>query len=292
MEVEKVLGEQEQLEQEIVGEQLEVIEEPEKSKEVEFEQRARIQGWVPEDEFRGDKERWITAKDFVERADHMMPILKSVNAKHERKILKLEKDLKEQKELSKKMIKIHGKYSTDLHDSRISDIKARKLAAVEAGETDLYKTLEDEESKIEKPEVIAEPEEEIIPTKTKNPDVVRWEQENAHWYGEDTELTEYAEIIAEKMAKGGHSYGDDSYGFCNAVKAKVKTMFPNKFTAPGATGGSGPDEPNTRGAEAPKTKGKTWNDLPADAKAQCANNIASIPNYTKEKYIKDYFEEA
>lgn len=251
------------------------------------EERARIQGWVPKDDFRGDKERWISANDYVERADTMMPILKAANVKLEKKFLDIEKELESQKELSKKMIKIHGKYSKDSYDGRMSDIKARKLKAVEDQDTDLYKRLEDEESKIVKPEVIEAPEED---TKEKDhPEVAKWKEENSSWYGDNVELTEYADIIADRMAKSGHSY--NHYDFCNAVKKKVIKMFPDEFKNPAAERGSGVDESDTRGGEDTKTGKKTWNDLDKDAKAQCAELIATIPNYTKEKYLKEYFSE-
>lgn len=251
------------------------------------EERARIMGHLPKKEFKGDPERWISAKEYVERADTMMPILKATNAKLEKKFLDLEKELETQKELSKKMVKIHGKYSEDFYDGQISDIKARKLKAVEDNDVDLFKKLEDEESKIVKPETLETPEED---TKEKDhPEVAKWKEENSSWYGVDVELTEYADIIADRMAKSGHSYKE--YDFCKAVKAKVKKMFPDKFKNPNAEKGSGVDEGDTRGGGEIKSEKKTWNDLDKDAKAQCAELIATIPKYTKEKYLKEYFSE-
>ena len=52
------------------------------------------------------------------------------------------------------------------------------------------------------------------------------------------------------------------------------------------------DESNLRGGENQNTSSgkKTWNDLPPEAKHQCTNLLAQIPGYTKEKYLKDYFE--
>jgi len=265
----------------------EEVVEPEKPKESDPKviERARRQGWVPKDEFRGDDSRWITAEQFVERADNMMPILKSVNAKLEGKLEILEKELKEQKELAKKMIKIHGKYADGFYDSRLTEIKTKKIAAVKEGDIELYQALEAEEAKIEKPEPIVIDE----PAQQDHPDVARWKQDNARWYGSDPELTEYADIIADRMAKKGHSYRE--YEFCNAVKDKVMKMFPDKFKNP-AQEHSSVDEPGTRGTDTAKGKKKGWSDLPADAKKQCTEFVATIPGYTKEKYLKDYFEEA
>lgn len=250
-------------------------------------ERARIMGHIPKEDFKGDPERWISAEQFVERADTMMPIMKAQNVKLEKKFLDIEKELEEQKELSKKIVKIHRKYSDDFYDGRVSDIKARKLKAVEDNDVDLFKKLEEEESKVEKPEVLEVPEDD---TKEKDhPDVAKWKDDNKSWYGVDVELTDYADIIAERMAKGGHSYSESE--FCKAVKKKVKTMFPDKFKNPNAKKGSGVDEGNTRGGEDIKSDKKTWNDLDQDAKNECTELVATVKGYTKEKYVKEYFSE-
>ena len=38
-------------------------------------------------------------------------------------------------------------------------------------------------------------------------------------------------------------------------------------------------------------EGKTYNDLPSDAKIECDRFVATIKGYTREKYVTDYFEE-
>lgn len=249
-----------------------------------IEERAKLQGWVPETEFKGDKARWIPADEFVKRADTVMPILKSQNRKLEEKLLNLDKELTKQREITKKMVKIHGKYVDDFYDDRISNIKKQKSEAVELGDVEKYHKLEVEESKLAKPEkLVIEEEQPQIP-----PEVARWQSENSHWFGKDQELTEYAAIIGDRLAKQGHSYNE--YQFLEVVKEKVKTMFPDKFNG-NSNKSSGVDEAGTRGSETTKAKGKTYNDLPADAKAQCQELLATIPGYTKERYLRDYFDE-
>ena len=256
-------------------------------------ERATRQGWSPKEEFRGDPERWITANEFVERADNIMPILKSVNSKLESKMAELEKQLKEQKEITKKVAKIQGKYSQDFYDSKVSELKIQKLKAVEDGNTELYVKLDDEERKISTPEPVGfdESNEDDLNTGL-HPDVVRWKDDNKSWYGTDSDLTEYADIIADRMARKGHGYTTSQ--FLEEVKKKVQTMFPNKFTNPNRNT-TFVDESATRGSETTNNKNKkTWNNLPDDAKEHCLDLIASMKlagkEYTKETYIKEYYE--
>jgi hypothetical protein len=41
-----------------------------------YESEARQQGWMPQEEFKGDPDRWTDAETFVRRADEVLPILK------------------------------------------------------------------------------------------------------------------------------------------------------------------------------------------------------------------------
>ena len=45
------------------------------------ETKAREVGWIPEDEFRGDKSKWRSAEEFLQHADNVMPVLKKNNQK-------------------------------------------------------------------------------------------------------------------------------------------------------------------------------------------------------------------
>jgi len=260
-------------------------EEPPPKPDPEVEKRAAMQGWVPKEDFRGDKERWIPADEFVKRADNLMPIMKGQLKKYETKIETLEKALDEQKKITKKVVEIQGKYSKDFYDSKLEEIGIQKRQAVVSGDAELYDRLTQQETKIQRPETIEVPK---ASEPQDVPEVARWKSENAHWYGKDPELTEYADIISDRIGKKGHSY--NPYEFCEAVKEKVKVMFPDKFG--GTKQSSNVDESNTRGTDTKHTKGKTYNDLPSDAKQQCMRMLKEIPGFTKEKYVKDYFEEA
>jgi len=56
----------------------------------EIESRARAQGWVPKEEFRGDPQKWRDADAFVKRGEEELPILRERNRSMERKISEME----------------------------------------------------------------------------------------------------------------------------------------------------------------------------------------------------------
>jgi len=278
-------------------EQNQVIEQQNQEQNTEVESRARIQGWVPKEEFRGDPARWIPAQDFVKRADEMMPILRSVNKKLEGQVSDLNRKLTDTQGMIEKMVKIQGKYSEDFYTSRISEIKAQKRKAAQDQDFDLYDRLEREEMTFAKPEPI-----EVKPAQPNDGlngsdagETERWIEENRSWYGTDQEMTEFAEMIGDQMKNRRHRLATpgNAYAFCQEVKKRLQAAFPHKFSNPNRNRSSEMDESNLRGGETQTGgSGKGWNDLPGDARAQANKLIREIPGYTKEKYLKDYFEGA
>jgi hypothetical protein len=267
-----------------------VIEQPKVDPQV--EERAKIQGWVPKEEFRGDPTRWIPATDFVKRADEMMPILKSVNKKLETQVSELGKKLTDTRGMIEKMVKINEKYTDDFYQSRIVDIEKQKRKAAEDGNFDLYDRLEIQKTQIAKPEKI-----EVVPPSENhvdgpNPVVAAWVESNQSWWGVDVEMTNYAQYLGEQMAKNKDPLAvpGKEYDFCQKIERQLKKTFPTRFANPNQNR-MDVDESRIRGGDNVDTKGKkSWNDLPQDAKAQCNKLLVEIPGYTKEKYLKDYFE--
>ena len=249
-----------------------------------YDDRAKMQGWVPKEEFKGDPERWISSEEFVKRADNMMPILKSVNKKYEGQIGTLSEELKQTKDTLNRIVSIQQKYSTDQYEARNSDLEARKLQAVQDGDTEQYNRLVEQQTKLPKPEPIAEPE------KKTSQELERWKGDNP-WFTEDPELHEYAMIISGQLANNNHPYNspENAYKFGDVVKSKLEKMFPDKFKNPNKSK-TDVDEPSVRGGETPPSNGKGWNDLPQEAKDYYNTTYKNIPGGTKERYIKDYFE--
>lgn len=260
-----------------------------------LESRARIQGWVPKEEWRGDPSIWRPADEFVKRADEMMPILKSVNQKLESKVQDLTGRLEQTKAMIDKMVKIQSRYSEDFYDTKLAEIRSKKLEAVQAGDTERYVQLEQQESKISRPEKI-----EPMPPANENhveslhPEVQRWIGENNTWFGKDKEMTDYAVFVGEQLKNSGDPLAlpGNEYAFCQRVKERVQSTFVSKFQNPNNFRSS-VDDSNLRGGASPDVSGnggKDWNHLPPEAKAQCMKFMAEIPGFTKEKYIRDYYE--
>lgn len=99
--------------------------------ERDYEGEARAHGWVPADEFKGDKSRCVDAKTFVERADEVMPLLRKQNKEFRGKIDFLERQIK------KVMKSEQGAY-----EQALADVKAKMENAVVTGNVEAFNKLD------------------------------------------------------------------------------------------------------------------------------------------------------
>ena len=245
--------------------------------------RAKGMGWIPEEEFRGDKKRWRPADEYVQRADEMLPIMKSQMTKYETKIGTLEAKLESQAKTSEKLLKMSERVGQESYERARKDITRQQVQAVADGDVESWQRFEDQKDELKPPEPITpeEPVEEPL-----NPAFKPWHDKN-DWYLSDEDLTDFANMYSNKINPGGKMDAAELYA---KVEQKVKSAFPHKFANPNRANPSPVDSPSLSGTEQP-TGGKTYADLPEDAKKQARVWVADGTFKTKEDYAKSYFEE-
>jgi hypothetical protein len=249
------------------------------------EQRAMRLGWVPKDQFKGDPDKHRSAEEFLDRGVNMLPLLQRDNEKLHRGMSRLEKRLEEQSRVFEEFQK-HSEQALEREYKRgKSEVEARLDRAIQeadvAGAQQARRELADLENDKPKPvERKAEPEKQQA-----DPDIQEWMGENA-WFNKDQTLTAYAgEIFGElERTQTGRTRRD----LLAETKKKVMERFPEKFGInPRREAASAVGEPSG-GTGGTKKKGKTYDDLPADAKKACDKFVRTIPNYTREKYVASY----
>jgi len=250
---------------------------------VEIENRAALYGWVPKEEFRGDKEKWVPADVFVKRADEILPIAKAMNRKLESELGSAKGEIEQMKKTVKAVIQAHKKNAQSGYESRVAQIKMEQRKAVEVGDTDLWDQLETEKEKIAKPEEIAE-----VSAADVNPIVAQWKKDN-FWYDTDPELGTYADSVSNFVSARSPGLPVDE--FLKRVKDEVEKRFPDKFANPNRKRSPSVDRSDFGGNGGGGGGKKTYSDLPADAKTAC-NDLVKQKVLTKEQYVQSYFEEA
>jgi len=264
-----------------MSEEAQEIEQPQLS---EAETKAMRLGWVPQDQFKGDPDKWRPAEEFLDRGMNMMPLLQRDNEKLHRSMTKLERKLEGQSRVFEEFRTFsEGAQKREYERGRAEAegrldkaIQEADVAAAQQARRDLAALENDKPKPVERKE---EPKPDI------DPDIQGWMGENP-WFNKDATLTAYAGEIFGQLE---NTNADKSKRELLAeTKKRVMERFPEKFGInPRREAAASVSSPNGDGG-APKKKGKTYDDLPADAKKACDKFIRTIPGYTKEKYVADY----
>jgi hypothetical protein len=243
------------------------------------EERARAQGWRDKEEFTGNPEDWRPAEEFLERGEKILPILQE-------RFGKLEKDFADKAD---QLDKVTGKLSkfADFHkgtykrayENAKRDIERRLQLAEQEQDFAGYKQASDDLAQVEQDiqqidttESTPEPVPEFYDFKKAN-----------KWYDTDMPMTVYANYIADQLV--GAEGINSNVEYYARIEQEVKRQFPHKFT----TDGQAPVEDGLADGGGDKTKKKSWNNLPKEAKEAYNVNFADIPNFSREDYAKDYF---
>jgi len=129
-----------------------------------FEARAREMGWKPLSEYRGPPGRWQPAKDFIERGENILPIVRDQNRRLTERVGKLESEIsglrvtaEEQLQIIKEQRQRSLTADQRGYDRAMAEIKANQRKAVEAGDTIAYDQLVEQAEALQgsRPEPVA-----------------------------------------------------------------------------------------------------------------------------------------
>lgn len=241
------------------------------------EVEARALGWVPEDQFRGDKSRWVNAETFVQRGHDVMPILQANNKVLVTKLADavsvmtdLRSTVTEQQASIKALTEFQASEVKRQVTVQIAQIRKDIAEARKDGDTESEASLEGmlDEAKTRLTKVEALPKEKDEPVGAPQKAVVEpWAQAfveaNGDWYGKDKKKSAIFAAECEELFQGGlrgapllAKAKENMEAFFTETVSRVDKS--ETGSRPGGSGGGGGGG------------GKTFDSLPSDAKAQVA----------------------
>ena len=246
------------------------------------EVRARRLGWVPKEDFKGDPERWRPADEFLSRGETLLPILRRDNEKLHDKLSKFERMLAEKDEATKELLDYTRKSEERSYARAKAEIEERIAQAAANADP---ATVRAEMAKLDALEKPAPKREEAKTEQTGvDPEIQDWLKTN-NWYVTDRALNGYATDIWGQLERDAPGMSTSE----RLAETKKRTMdkFPEKFGInPKREGAAAVATPSGETRE--RKKGKTYDDLPEDAKRACDRFVKMIPGYKREDYVKNY----
>jgi len=244
----------------------------------EIEAEAKRMGWTPKDQFKGDPDKWRGADEFVERGRNMLPIVRATVKKQEREIAELKQSMKEFGEF-------HTKTEQRAYAQAMADLKQQRADAIAAGDGVAFDKIDGAIDDLKK-----DIETKAKPAKTDDSDPVFDDWKTKNKWLDDPKMEAFGNAAANYLRSTGEkSTGAD---FLELVTKEVKAKFPDKFENPRRT--SAPSVEG--GAPAARSGGKSFADMPAEARAACErmarNGYADKPKEAaafKAEYVKTFF---
>lgn len=270
------------------------------SADQETESRARRLGWVDKEEFKGDPTKWRPADEFVQRGEKILPIVLANNERLQETVGRLERKFEESIAENKELKSVLGEMRDFARNASEREYKRAKTElesqmanAVSSADGPTYDrakiqldALEREKPKID-PAPKSDPsgkEYQGTPKGPLDPIIQDWIKKE-EWFTKSPVLSAYAVEIYGDLEKTRP--GMTKSEMLAETKRMTVDRFPEKFGAnPLRNGAASVSEP--RGGGSQRKKGKTYDDLPADAKAACDRYVKNIPNYKRDDYVRDY----
>jgi hypothetical protein len=288
------------------------VEEP----QADWDAEARKTGWTPQEQFRGDPDKWMDSKTWVERGKTFIPFLQAKDREHKDTIAQLQARLANQDRMLNVMNKSLEELKVESHESSLEDMGQQKEALMDEiarvhtdGDikeelrlreklTDLNDQLRAARAKPATPAPVP-PAQPFDPMQ--DPTYKQWLADN-EWFGKDVAMSGAALAIMQELNSSGRSAQMTPEQRFAHVAAETKRRFgmendrrraPNRME--GGRGDSGRGGPN----------GRDYESLPSDAKSQCdklatrfvgkadaRGNVKykDLASY-RAKYVQDFFAE-
>lgn len=267
----------------------------------EIENRARAQGWVPKEDFRGPADKWKPADEFVRHGEETLPILRERTKTLTSKLSELEARLAStQAESVDKVSRLERMTQTALQRQReqfASSYEVAKRAAVANADQDRYDQLvRDERAGLdafdrEAYAAAQQPQQQQRQSPyspAQQAQVSDWVGRNL-WYANDPEMRAVATIYSQGAAE--KTPGITLAENLDATERYMRQRYPEKFPSSQRSGGGGTAVEGGGRMPAAAARGKGFADLPADAKAQFDKFVKEGIYTSKEAgdYAKEYF---
>lgn len=228
------------------------------------EQKAALQGWVPQEEWEGDPEAWRPAKEFLDRGELF------------KKIDEQGRTIKEFKKVVDDLRKHNAKIAEVEYKRALDDLKKQKKDALLEGDADAVIDIDERMAVVRDAQKEAAAQPAPAPADV-HPAFSAWVERN-QWYNSNKAMQAYADKVGLELGAQGMSPSD----VLAAVEREVKKEFADRFTNPNrAKAGA------VEGSTAKSGGKKDSFQLTPEEHRAMQRFVKTIPGYTEEKYIAE-----
>ena len=230
-----------------------------------FESEARKEGWVPEEEFKGDNRptEFVDAQTFIERGERSAGILKQKVDTLSAEVERLKTSHKDYGEFNRRFLDKERKQ----YDQRLKELEAQREQAISEGDGQTFTKADQQIKQLERP------------PQDISPDAQAWVNENA-WYNADEQMRDYADGLAPKLIQQGFR----GTAYWQELTKRSHEAFPHKFNNPRR---NDPQTVETDGKDEKEPEPRSFSALPPEAKA-VFQQFKEDFGMTQKEYLDQY----
>ncbi len=239
-----------------------------------IEKKAMEMGWRPREEFFGDEEDFVDAKEFVGRK----PLFDKIDS--------VTRESKATRKALEAMTAHYTKVKEVEFQRALKELKATRNQALVEGDVDKFNAIEEDIENINEAKEQFNKEQETLKVveerDTVHPDFAQWKARNP-WYESQPHMHAFAEQVGSRFASSVRAGTMTPQQVLKEIEKAVREEFPNRFRNPNK------DKPGS--VEGTSRKG---NNQGASAEPELTDQERTIMNtlvrgghITKEKYLAD-----
>lgn len=275
----------------------------------ELEKEAReVYGWMPKEEFKGRAEDWVDAPEYLEKARGVLPIVQANNRRLTREMAAI-RDQNQRTEAALRaataainaLEESHAETTEAQREETRAGLKAELAAASREGDHEKVADLTDQLTRLNTAEKRKPADDDDADLGTRRgpaiPAAMKAEIEG--WYADNPDYkTGRKAALSYAVSQEFRANGDLRQGaeFLDAVADEVEKSLGSKARAGHSRVAS---DTGGRGRSSPANGGKSYADLPAEAKQACDRLAAKVVGPGKahkdlaswrSSYVKQYYE--
>ena len=227
-------------------------------------------GWRPKEDFEGEEEDFIDAKEFVRRK-HLFDKIDGVG-----------KELRETKKALRALQAHHEKVKEAEYQHALKQLREEKKAALEAGDADKLIEIDDQIATAKAQQIIAQQQAQQQAAQP-HPGFVQWVNKN-QWYKDNAELRMTADQVGSAFAAANPETAPDEV--LAYVEKRIRKLYPEVFTNPNRERPSAVEGRSSNQVVDSRSKSDTEIEL-TDEERRVMNTFIRQGVLTKEQYIAD-----
>lgn len=270
----------------------------EQKPDADYESRAKMMGWKPEDQWLGDRSGWVDAKTYVTNAEKRLDINNSQLRKYEQKFMELEARDRQREEEFRRLMETNRRFEERAVERAKQELRAKQDEAVANGDLERVRRLRDEEDKLSRESQAAQ-QQTYAEDYSWQRQFGEWKTKN-DWYQKDQAMTKYADTLSDAIVLKSQNLPPaqrmSREQILNYVETEVKSVFEHKFRNPNRDMATTVNSTGYRtGSSGNGQKG--YSSLPAHAKQACDYLISKgamrgkTQQECREEYAKEYYQE-